>query len=230
VLDLAAGCINFLQAPDKRKFMKQRFRLKRSTRFFTFFLLVVATLACNHPVPRFGIGGYYEEGREQFLRGRSGDMDTAITALESVVSQDPTYKLSLTYLGRAYYRKGRYHDAFEILQRAVAVNRDDELAWMALGLTELRLGRTEKGIETLKGGITLANKAFVDGYHHYIYFDTRGLIKGAIRRSAFALTKGAEEKENIIRFTDNLLALVDDEENFQRNTRIQNERPFYGGK
>jgi hypothetical protein len=56
------------------------------------------------------------------------------------------------------------------------------------------------------------------------------LIKGAIRRSAFALTKGAEEKENIIRFTDNLLALVDDEENFQRNTRIQNERPFYGGK
>jgi tetratricopeptide (TPR) repeat protein len=230
VFDLAARCIIFIQGPDRRKFMKQRFRLDRLTRFFTFFLLVASTLACNHPVPRWGIGGHYEEGREQFLRGRSGDMDTAIVALESVVSQDPTYKLSLTYLGRAYYRKGRYKDAFEILQRAVAVNRDDEVAWMALGLTELRLGQTEKGIETLKGGITLANKAFVDGYHNYIYFDTRGMIKGAIRRSAFALTKGAEEKENIIRFTDTLLALVDDEENFQRNTRIQNERPFYGTK
>jgi tetratricopeptide (TPR) repeat protein len=157
-------------------------------------------------------------------------MDKAIVALESVVSQDPTYKLSLTYLGRAYYRKGRYQDAFEILQRAVAVKADDEMAWIALGLTELRLGQTEKGIETLKGGLTLANKAFVDGYHNYIYFDTRGLIKGAIRRSAFAVTKGAREKEDIIRSTDHVLALVDDEENFQRNTRIQNERPLYGGK
>ena len=68
------------------------------------------------------MGGRYEEGRDQFLRGRAGDMDTAITALESVVSQDPTYKLSLMYFGRAYYRKGRYQDAFAVLQRALAVN------------------------------------------------------------------------------------------------------------
>jgi tetratricopeptide (TPR) repeat protein len=208
--------------------MKLNYFDKCSRIFFAIGFLVVVSLGCNHAVPYFGIGGRYEEGKEQFLRGRAGDMDTAITALERVVSQDPTYKLSLTYLGRAYYRKGRYSDAFEILQRAVAVNRDDELAWMALGLTELRLGRTEKGIETLKGGITLANKAFVNGYHNYMYFDTRGLIQGSIRRSAFALTKGADEKEDIIRFTDSLLALVDDEENFQRSARIQNERQFSG--
>ena len=32
-------------------------------------------------------------------------MDTAIDALEFVVSKEPAYKDSLMYLGRAYYRK-----------------------------------------------------------------------------------------------------------------------------
>lgn len=155
-------------------------------------------------------------------------MDTAIVALENVVSQDPTYKYSLTYLGRAYYRKGRFEDAFAVLQRAIAVDKEDEMAWIALGVTQLRLGQNDRGVESLKGGITLANKVMVDGYHNYIYWDTRGLIRVSLRRSAFLLTKGVEEKENIIQSTDRLLALIDEEENFQKTTRMQNVRPLYG--
>lgn len=204
----------------------------RSCSHYIFFSGVISLVcfisACTHSIPRFGIGGRYEEGREQFLRGRGGDMDIAVVALEKVVSQDPTYKDSLTYLGRAYYRKGRYQDAYAILQRAVALNKDDELAWIALGLTQLRFGQNEKGIETLKGGITLASKVLVDGYHNYMYWDTRGTVRASLRRSAFLLTKGLEEKDNIIQSTDRLLSLIDDEENFQRNVRMQNTRPLYG--
>jgi tetratricopeptide (TPR) repeat protein len=191
--------------------------------------VLVLSSSCNHWVPRFGIGGRYEEGREQFLRGRAGDMDTAIVALESVVSADPTYKNSLTYLGRAYYGKGRYYDAHEMLQRALAVNKEDEIAWIAFGLSQIRIGQVDKGIETLKGGITLASKVMHSGYMNYIYWDTRGVIRAAIRRSAFLVAKGAEERDNILRSTDQLLALVDDEDNFQRNTKAQTNRSFYGG-
>jgi len=180
-------------------------------------------------IPRFGIGGRYEEGREQFYRGRGGDMDTAVSALEAVVSQDPTYKDSLTYLGRAYYRKARYQDAYAILQRALAVNKDDDLGWIALGLTQLRLGQNEKGVESLKGGITLAYRVMKDGYRDNMYWDTRGLIQNSLRRAAFLLTKGVEEKNNIFQETERLLSLVDDEANFQRITRTQNTRPLYGG-
>ena len=179
-------------------------------------------------LPYFGVGGRYEEGKEHFFRGRGGDMDTAVVALEYVVSRDPTYKKSLTYLGRAYYRKERYQDAYAILQRAVAVDKDDEIAWLALGATQLRLGQNDKGIETLKGGITLASKVMVEGYHFYDKWDIRGIIRGTIRRCAFNLTKGIEEKENILQCTDRLLTLVDDEENFQRQTHYQNVRPLYG--
>jgi tetratricopeptide (TPR) repeat protein len=190
--------------------------------------LISVSFACNLNVPRFGIGGRYEEGREQFLRGRGGDMDTAIRALESVVSQDPTYKQSLTYLGRAYYRKGRFQDAHAVLQRALAVDKEDEMAWIALGLTQLQLNQNDRGIEALKGGITLANKVMVDGYHNYQYWDARGLIRASLRRSAFLLLKGADEKENIVQNTNRLLALIDDEENYQRNTRFQSTRHLYG--
>ena len=207
-------------------------RAKTRAGFTQFFLLAICYLliaGCTHYIPRFGIGGRYEEGRDQFFRGRGGDMDKAVAALEYVVSQDPTYKDSLTYLGRAYYRKGRYQDAYAILQRALAVNKDDELAWITFGLIQLRIGQNEKGIEALKGGITLASKVMADGYRDHMYWDTRGLVRASLRRSAFLLVKGLEEKENIIRATDHLLGLVDDEENFQRNTHMQNTRPLYGG-
>jgi tetratricopeptide (TPR) repeat protein len=201
----------------------------RSALALVLVVLGFLTSCSTHYIPRFGLGGRYQEGVDQFMRGRAGDMDIAVAALEHVVSQDPTYKNSLTYLGRAYYRKGRYQDAFAVLQRALVVDKDDEMAWLALGLTQLRLNQNDKGIESLKGGVTLASKAWVDGYHNYIYWDTRGTIRASLRRSAFLLTKGVEEKDNIIQNTDRLLALVDDEENFQKNTRRVNERPLYGG-
>ena len=191
-------------------------------------IVFMILVGCKFDVPRFGVGGRYEEGRDQFLRGRGGDMDKAIVALESVVGQDPTYKSSLTYLGRAYYRKGRYQDAFAILQRAVAVNNADEQAWLVLGASELRLGQNEKGVETLKGGVTLANKTMVDGYHDYLYWDSRGLVRASLRRTAFLLTKGVEETKNIIESTDRLMTLIDDEDNFQKNVNFQNKRPLYG--
>jgi len=204
--------------------MKTRYA---SMHWFFAAIVCLGAVACTNTLPRFGVGGRYEEGKDQFFRGRGGDMDRAVVSLEYVVSQDPTYKHSLTYLGRAYYRKERYKDAYAILQRAVAVNKDDEIAWLALGVTELRLGQNEKGVETLKGGITLASKVLVEGYHNYERWDIRGTVRVSVRRCAFYVAKGPEEKDNIIQSVDRLLALIDDEENAQKNTHVQNMRPLY---
>jgi tetratricopeptide (TPR) repeat protein len=232
VEELLRRCSTTAISVDKENYLRMMIHYHPSRLAPVIALLILFPLitSCSQDqIPRFGIGGRYEEGREQFLRGRGGDMDRAIEALESVVSQDPTYKNSLMYLGRAYYKKGRFQEAHAILQRAVALNQDDELAWIAYGLTQLRVGQVEKGLESLKGGITLASKVMVDGYHNYLYWDGRGLIRASIRRSAFLLTRGAEEKDNIIQTNDRLLAQIDDEENFQRNTYRQNTRPLYGG-
>lgn len=220
-----------MQRQDKRLTIKNRRRISKLARLLAAaFILLSSLVGCtSQQIPRFGVGGRYEEGKDQFLRGRGGNMDMAVDALEYVVSKEPTYKNSLMYLGRAYYRKGRFQDAHGILQRALALNQEDEIAWLAFGLTQLRVGQVDKGLESLKGGITLASRVMVDGYHNFIYWDTRGLIRASIRRSAFLLTRGAEEKDSIIQATDRLLAQIDEEENFQRNTARQNARPAFGG-
>jgi hypothetical protein len=108
----------------------------------------------------------------------------------------------------------------------VVVNPEDEMAWLAYGVTQLRVGQLDQGLESLKGGITLANKVMVEGYQNYLYWDGRGLVRASIQRSVSLLTKGAAEKDSIIQATDRLLAQIDDEENFQRSTYRQSLRPL----
>jgi len=129
-----------------------------------------------------------------------------------VVRRDPYYEDSLTLLGRAYYNNRRYRDAFQILKRALAVNREDEIAWITLGLAQLRLGDDVRGLENFKGGITLLLKVSKDGYRGLEDWDINRLVRGALRKAVFYAAKGLEEKKRIIRTGEILLARIDDEE------------------
>ena len=186
------------------------------------FLVVLS--ACASSLPRWGAGGHYEAGKEEFLRGKGGNMDRAIAELETVVRENPTYKDSLTLLGRAYYNKARYQDAAAILQRAVVVKKDDEIAWIVLGAARLRLNQNEEGLEAMKGGISLLSRAAVDGYRNYPMWDTRGLIRASIRRTAFILTKEGNNKDEILSEVNTLLSRIDDEDNFQRRDTPRRNR------
>lgn len=91
--------------------------MRNSSSALSSLLLAVSFLllsSCTHAIPRFGIGGRYAEGKEEVTKTRGGNIDRAISALEAVVRQDPTYRDSLTLLARAYYKKGRNGDAKQI--------------------------------------------------------------------------------------------------------------------
>jgi tetratricopeptide (TPR) repeat protein len=156
----------------------------------------------------------------ELMRGRAADLEKAIANLESIVKDDPSYRDSLTLLGKAYYRKGRYYDAFAILQRALAVNKDDEIAWLFYGLTQIKVGENEKGLETIRGGLTLLGKAMRNNnYRDYPAWDPRGTVRNSLNRAVFQAVKGLQERENLIQTTEGLLARVDEEEWFQRRGR-----------
>jgi tetratricopeptide (TPR) repeat protein len=179
-------------------------------------LLMIASLwfaSSCHAIPRFGITGVYQEGREDVTKPRGGNIDRAIHDLETVVGQDPTYRDSLTLLGRAYYKKGRYGDSKQILQRALAVIKDDEIAWIVLGLAELRLGEDQRGLESVKGGLTLLGKAMGGGkYRGYTGWDPSGTVRSSFNRAAFLARTGREEKDRLIPSIESLLDRVDDED------------------
>jgi hypothetical protein len=47
-------------------------------------------------------------------------------------------------------------------------------------------------------------------------WDTRGIVRASIRRTAFILTKEGNNKDELLREVNTLLARIDDEDNFQR--------------
>jgi tetratricopeptide (TPR) repeat protein len=168
---------------------------------------------CSRPDWFIGASGKYNEGRYELLRRVGGNMDKAIDAFESIAKEDPTYRDILTQLGRAYYKKGRYQDAHLILQRAVALNDQDDIAWLVFGVTQLRLGDNARGLDSLRGGLTLFGKATSNNsYRDYKAWDPADRVKIALRRSVFVAVKGIEQKEELIRSVESLLSAVDDEE------------------
>lgn len=160
----------------------------------------------------FGVGGKYNEARSE-MRKAGGNTAVAVSSLEYVVRKDPFYLDSLAQLGRAYYYAGRYKHAFETLKRAVAVNDQDEVAWLVLGMTQLRLGDDQQGLESFKGGLTLFIKHSQNGYKdiEQVFWDTRGVVRRTVRRSIFLSRKGTEEKQKIIRIGEILLERIDRE-------------------
>jgi tetratricopeptide (TPR) repeat protein len=194
-----------------KDFCKRRFYLVSS--LFLAIGLQFTSGCISRPDLFIGLSGKYNEGKYELLRRVGGNMDKAIDSFESIAREDPTYRDTLTQLGRAYYKKGRYQDAHLILQRAVVLNDQDEIAWLIFGLTQLRLGDNARGLESVKGGLTLFGKATVNNsYRDYKAWDPGDRVQIALRRAVFVAVKGLEQKDELIRSVEAVLSAVENEE------------------
>ena len=162
----------------------------------------------------FGVGGKYNDAVDELRKSRKGgNSRKAIADLQYVVRRDPKYRDSLTQLGRAYYYAGRYRAAYDVLTRALAVNREDEIGWLVMGLTQLQQGDDEAGLESYKGGLSLLARATQDGYRDFTpeFWDTRGVVRRSLRRNISLARKGVSEKRKIIVAGEDLLHRIDRE-------------------
>ena len=178
-----------------------------------------------------GVGGNYNDALLELGKTqRGGNVRKAIVHLEYVVRRNPKYKDSLTQLGRAYYYARRYGSSFEVLRRALALNREDEIGWIVLGLAQMEQGDDEAGLESFKGGLTLLAKATKDGYQEIPdeFWDTRGVVRRALRRSISLARKGVGEKSRIIQSGELLLHRVDGE--LYDAERIQSHSEYLDSK
>jgi len=103
-------------------------------------------------------GGQFQAGRRALL---VGDPVTAVSYLNAVAEQNPNYVNIIqnyresvwTYLGRAQYETKRYPDALKSLESALAMDKDDNLAKLYLGLTLLRTGDPSRGVKEIEAGM-----------------------------------------------------------------------------
>ncbi len=97
-------------------------------------------------------GGEFVSGRQALMRG---DDATALAYFDQIAKRDPNYVAPFTsfrqsiwtYLGRAQYQSGKLAEAKGSLERALSRMREDSVARLYLGLTNLRLSTTEKATD-----------------------------------------------------------------------------------
>lgn len=173
-------------------------------------LVAVGLAGCWRPAG-IGVGGKYIDAVNELVKSRKGgDPRKAIVDLQYVVSRDPAYLDSLTQLGRAYYHAGRYTAALEVLKRALAVNENDEIAWLVLGLTQFRRDEDQKALASYKGGLTLLAKATRNGYRDFTaeFWDVKGTVRRSLRRNISLAREGVSRKSGILAAGEDLLHRV----------------------
>ena len=112
-------------------------------------------------------GGEVQSGRQALLEGKN---EAALGYFYSAAQRDPNYVYTTgsspkqgvwSYVGRSEYLTGRFPEARKNLERAIASNRQEDIARLYLGLTLAREGDRQRGLKEIEGGMRGIN-SFLD--------------------------------------------------------------------
>ena len=147
-------------------------------------------------------GGELQYGRQALLKGNN---EAALGYFYSAAQADPNYvyatgsspKQSVwSYVGRSEYLTGRFPQARQDLERALAGNREEDIARLYLGLTLAREGDRPRGLKEIESGMRGINN-FLDYINQAQRFsigqfwDPGGDIRSAIQ-SDLAMISGKD--------------------------------------
>ena len=168
-----------------------------------FFLMAALVGGCAS----LQLGSDFQAGRNALITGKR---EVALSYFQSVAEKDPGYRYGsayrqgvLSYLGRAEYAVGQLPQAQTTLERALAANRDEDLARLFLGLVLARSGERQRGVSEIENGMK-----GIYGFLEYIteahrfsfgrFWDPARSIRSAIQ-SDLAMISGREfEMERLI--------------------------------
>lgn len=105
----------------------------------------------------FQVGRDFQSGRNALLAGKT---ELALSYFQGVAEKDPSYRYGtayrqgvLSYLGRAEYAAGRLPQAQKTLERAIAADRDEDVARLYLGLTLARSDNRQRAATEIENSM-----------------------------------------------------------------------------
>ena len=120
-------------------------------------VLLLSSLVFLYACAGFQAGSDVAAGRRALLGGNN---ETALSYFQSAAQLDPNYRYGtayqqgiLSYVGRTEYAIGHLPQARETLQKALAANKDEDIARLYLGLTLARSGDRQTGLKEIEGGM-----------------------------------------------------------------------------
>lgn len=155
-----------------------------------FSLWILAMMVFLSGCASFRTASEVQSGRQALFRGNN---EAALGYFQSAAQKNPNYVYGTalrqgvwTYVGRAEYATGRYPQARESLERALKLDREDNLARLYLGLTLARQGDRNKGLSEIQNGMKGINDwlEYITQAHRFSfgqYWDPVREIRNAIQ-------------------------------------------------
>lgn len=183
----------------------------------------------------FQIGGQFQSGRRALL---ANNPEAALPYFLAVADSDPNYVYRSmdyregiwTYVGRTQYAVGQFKEARQSLERALAIDKNDNLARLYLGLTLLRSGETSRGLKELEAGMR--------GLHEWLeylqrsrpfeaYWDPARDIRGAIEKNLDNISGKDFDRQQLIASAEWLGQRMESEiDRARQDERRQFDRDF----
>lgn len=183
-------------------------------------------------------GGDVTVGRQEMFKGNN---EAALGYFLSALQVDPSYKYGtayqegvLSYVGRTEYLTGRLPQARETLQKALAEDKDNDIARIYLGLTLIRSGDREAGLKDVEAGmkgihawLDWVNEAFRFSFGQY--WDPHQDIRKAID-SDLAMINGRDIDWQRLIADGEWIAMRMEEEGDKARNDEQRDRERGGGR
>jgi tetratricopeptide (TPR) repeat protein len=186
-------------------------------------------------------GGDLQAGRQALLKGNN---ETALGYFYSAAERDPNYVYATgssprqgvwSYVGRSEYLTGRLPEARQTLERALAANRQEDIARLYLGLTLAREGDRERGLKEIESGMRGINDwlDYINQAQRYSigqFWDPGRDIRSAIQ-SDLAMISGKDlDWQRLIADTEWLGIRMEQERDLARRQEAQARSRDSGGR
>jgi tetratricopeptide (TPR) repeat protein len=209
-------------------------KTKISVALFSLFLFLAGCA-------RLLTGGDLQAGRQALLKGNN---ETALGYFYSAAQRDPNYVYATgssprqgvwSYVGRSEYLTGRLPQAREALERALAANKQEDIARLYLGLTLAREGDRQRGLKEIEGGMRGINDwlDYINQAQRYSigqFWDPGRDIRSAIQ-SDLAMISGKDlDWQRLIADTEWLGIRMEQESDLARRQEAQARSRDSGGR
>jgi tetratricopeptide (TPR) repeat protein len=186
-------------------------------------------------------GGEVQSGRQALIKG---DNETALGYFYSAAQRDPDYVYTTgssprqgvwSYVGRSEYLTGRLPQARQTLERALATNRQEDIARLYLGLTLAREGDRQAGLKEIESGMRGINDwlDYINQAQRFSigqYWDPGRDIRSAIQ-SDLAMISGKDlDWQRLIADTEWLGIRMEQESDLARRQEAQARSRDSGGR
>jgi tetratricopeptide (TPR) repeat protein len=204
-------------------------KTKSSLLLFSLFVFLVGCTSVN-------IGGEVQSGRQALLESKN---ETALGYCYGAAQRDPNYVYATgsspkqgvwSYVGRSEYLTGRIPQARQTLERALAANREEDIARLYLGLTLVREGDRQRGLKEIESGMRGINNFldYINQAQRYSigqYWDSGRDIRSAIQ-SNLAMISGRDlDWQRLTVNTEWLGIRVEQESDLARRQEAQDKPP-----